>query len=451
MCGRAYDPRFLFTWPEREVRGDGPAAARRRAVDRGPRRPRRRGARRTTRRATPACARWSRSDRGAEPAVLPVRDALRRRRHRPARHPDRARASACRSSKRADPRAPTASASSGCEPMINETARREPGRDRPPGVPHLPRSASRRSPCTPTPTPTRPTCARPTSPSGCRARAGRHLPAHRPARRRRARAGADAVHPGYGFLSENADFARAVLDAGLTWVGPPPESIEAMGSKIEAKRIMREAGVPVLEAPAEPTEADLPLLVKASAGGGGRGMRVVRRLADLAAEVAAAEAEALSAFGDGTVFVEPYVERGRHVEVQVFGTHGVVLGERECSIQRRHQKVLEEAPAPRSRRRDRRRSVRRGGRAAEAIGYGGAGTVEFLVRPGGRAVLVPGDEHPPAGRAPGDRAGVRAGPGRCSSSARDRRCRGVPTGGTRSRCGCTPRNRRPTTSRSPAC
>ncbi len=106
------------------------------------------------------------------------------------------------------------------------------------------------------------------------------------------RSGADAVHPGYGFLSENADFARAVIDAGLTWVGPSPESIDAMGSKIEAKRIMRAAGVPVLEAPAEPTEVDLPLLVKASAGGGGRGMRVVRRLADLAGEVAAAEAEA---------------------------------------------------------------------------------------------------------------------------------------------------------------
>ena len=143
------------------------------------------------------------------------------------------------------------------------------------------------------------------------------------------RSGADAVHPGYGFLSENADFARAVIDAGLTWVGPSPESIDAMGSKIEAKRIMRAAGVPVLEAPAEPTEADLPLLVKASAGGGGRGMRVVRRLADLAGEVAAAEAEALSAFGDGTVFVEPYVERGRHVEVQVFDT--TAIGERDCS------------------------------------------------------------------------------------------------------------------------
>src|SRR5689334_7546720 len=112
------------------------------------------------------------------------------------------------------------------------------------------------------------------------------------------RSGADAIHPGYGFLSENADFARAVEEAGLTWVGPAPESIEAMGSKIRAKEIMRAAGVPVLEAPASPTEADLPLLVKASAGGGGRGTRIVRRLEDLADEIAKAEAEASSAFGD---------------------------------------------------------------------------------------------------------------------------------------------------------
>ena len=133
------------------------------------------------------------------------------------------------------------------------------------------------------------------------------------------RTDADAVHPGYGFLSENAGFARVVEAAGLTWVGPTPASIEAMGSKIEAKRIMAEAGVPVLVAPAEPSEADLPLIVKASAGGGGRGMRIVRSLADLPGEIGAAEAEAASAFGDGTVFVEPYVEHGRHVEVQVVG------------------------------------------------------------------------------------------------------------------------------------
>jgi len=163
------------------------------------------------------------------------------------------------------------------------------------------------------------------------------------------RTGADAVHPGYGFLSENAEFARAVVDAGLVWVGPAPESIEAMGSKIRAKELMRAAGIPVLEAPASPATADLPLIVKASAGGGGRGMRVVRDLDRLDDEIAAARAEADSAFGDGTVFLERYVERGRHVEVQVVGhPDGIlVLGERDCSIQRRHQKVVEESPAPR--------------------------------------------------------------------------------------------------------
>ena len=198
------------------------------------------------------------------------------------------------------------------------------------------------------------------------------------------RTGADSVHPGYGFLSENAAFARAVLGAGLTWLGPSPESIEAMGSKVRAKELMRDAGVPVLEAPQAPTEKDLPLLVKASAGGGGRGMRVVRSLADLDTEIERAAAEAESAFGDATVFVEPYVESSRHVEVQVVGdTFGsvLVLGERDCSIQRRHQKVLEEAPAP-----DIDASVveamhSAARKAAEAIGYVGAGTVEFLYDP----------------------------------------------------------------------
>src|SRR4051812_19791803 len=191
--------------------------------------------------------------------------------------------------------------------------------------------------------------------------------------------GADAIHPGYGFLSENADFARAVIGAGLTWVGPAPESIDAMGSKIGAKELMRAAGVPVLEAPADPTEADLPLLVKASAGGGGRGMRVVRALADLPGEIAAAEAEAASAFGDGTVFVEPYVERGRHVEVQVVGTS--VYGDRDCSLQRRHQKVVEEAPAPGLREEVRAALHDAARAAAEAIDYRSAGTVEFLYDP----------------------------------------------------------------------
>ncbi len=198
------------------------------------------------------------------------------------------------------------------------------------------------------------------------------------------RTGADAIHPGYGFLSENAEFARAVEAAGLTWVGPSPESIEAMGSKVEAKRIMREAGVPVLDVPAEPTDADLPVIVKASAGGGGRGMRVVRDLASLATEIGRARDEAASAFGDGTVFVEPYVERGRHIEVQVVGDrHGdvLVLGERDCSIQRRHQKVVEEAPAP-DLAPEVAAALHDAARvAAAAIGYVGAGTVEFLYDP----------------------------------------------------------------------
>ncbi len=200
------------------------------------------------------------------------------------------------------------------------------------------------------------------------------------------RTGADAIHPGYGFLSENAAFARAVLDAGLTWVGPAPESIEQMGSKVESKKLMEAAGVPVLGnlTPDTATEADLPLLVKASAGGGGRGMRVVRTLADLPGEIDKAAAEAESAFGDGTVFVEPYVERGRHVEVQVVGdTRGtvVVLGERDCSIQRRHQKVVEEAPAPDLAAEVVRSLHEAARKAAEAIGYVGAGTVEFLYDP----------------------------------------------------------------------
>jgi propionyl-CoA carboxylase alpha chain len=196
------------------------------------------------------------------------------------------------------------------------------------------------------------------------------------------RTGADAIHPGYGFLSENADFARAVIDAGLVWVGPAPDSIEKMGSKVEAKKLMEAAGVPVLGnlSADSATEADLPLLVKASAGGGGRGMRIVRSLAELPAEVEKASAEAESAFGDGTVFVEPYVENGRHVEVQVVGHAGgvLVLGERDCSIQRRHQKVVEESPAPRLPDAVRAALHEAAHAAAAAIDYRGAGTVEFL-------------------------------------------------------------------------
>jgi propionyl-CoA carboxylase alpha chain len=201
-------------------------------------------------------------------------------------------------------------------------------------------------------------------------------------------AGADAVHPGYGFLSENAAFARAVLDAGLTWIGPPPAAIEAMGSKVGAKALMAAAGVPVLGEldPAQVTEADLPVLVKASAGGGGRGMRVVTALADLPGAIESARAEAASAFGDPTVFCEPYVQAGRHIEVQVLAdVHGTVwaLGERECSLQRRHQKVVEETPSPFVSPSLRRSLAEAAVTAVRAIGYVGAGTVEFLVRADG--------------------------------------------------------------------
>ncbi len=198
-------------------------------------------------------------------------------------------------------------------------------------------------------------------------------------------AGADAVHPGYGFLSENAEFARDVLAAGLTWIGPPVAAIEQMGSKVAAKKMMDAAGVPVLAEldPAEVTEAHLPVLIKASAGGGGRGMRVVRALAELTPQIEAARREAQSAFGDPTVFCERYLETGRHIEVQVMAdAHGRTwaVGERECSIQRRHQKVVEEAPSPLVERTPgmRERLFEAARLAAEAIGYTGAGTVEFL-------------------------------------------------------------------------
>ncbi|MEU5906268.1 biotin carboxylase N-terminal domain-containing protein [Micromonospora sp. NPDC047467] len=200
------------------------------------------------------------------------------------------------------------------------------------------------------------------------------------------RSGADAVHPGYGFLAENAEFAAAVTDAGLTWVGPPAKVIAAMGDKLAAKSLLAEAGVPMLPSWTD-TEAvtDFPVLVKASAGGGGRGMRIVREAGELAEAVASARREAAAAFGDGTVFIERYVERGRHVEVQIFGdTHGTVnaLGVRECSIQRRHQKIIEEAPGviPAD---VRERLHEAAVAAGRAVDYVGAGTVEFLLAPDG--------------------------------------------------------------------
>jgi propionyl-CoA carboxylase alpha chain len=210
--------------------------------------------------------------------------------------------------------------------------------------------------------------------------------------------GATAVHPGYGFLSEHADFARACDEAGIVFVGPRASVIEAMGSKLEAKRIMADAGVPVLDGvtlddhPPGPPRAALaerigyPLLVKATHGGGGRGMRVVRDPTELGPAIDAAQREAAAAFGDGTVFLERYVESPRHIEVQIFGDEqGTVvhLFERECSIQRRHQKIIEETPAPTLTDATREEICAAAVAAGKAIGYTNAGTVEFVLDPDG--------------------------------------------------------------------
>jgi acetyl/propionyl-CoA carboxylase alpha subunit len=193
--------------------------------------------------------------------------------------------------------------------------------------------------------------------------------------------GADAIHPGYGFLAENPDFAEAVNAAALVWVGPPPEALRSGGDKIEAKRIASEAGVPIVPT-GEPADIGFPLVVKAAAGGGGRGMRVVRDPAELDEALAAARREAKAAFGDDRVFCERYVERPRHVEIQLLADeHGTVLalGERDCSIQRRHQKVLEESPSPAVNDELRGTMSDAAIAFARAIGYVGAGTAEFMV------------------------------------------------------------------------
>ena len=197
-------------------------------------------------------------------------------------------------------------------------------------------------------------------------------------------AGADAIHPGYGFLAENADFAEAVEAAGLIWVGPPAEALRLGGDKLAAKRIADEAGVPVVPT-GEPDELGFPLLIKAAAGGGGRGMRVVREPGELDEALAAAAREAEAGFGDGTVFCERYLERPRHIEIQLLAdSHGTVLalGERDCSVQRRHQKVLEESPSP-ALDPELRASMSAAAVAfARAIGYASAGTAEFMLDEG---------------------------------------------------------------------
>ncbi len=204
--------------------------------------------------------------------------------------------------------------------------------------------------------------------------------------------GAEAIHPGYGFLSENAEFAEAVTKAGLIWIGPPPKAIRAMGLKDAAKALMQKAGVPVTPGYLGEDQADatlakeakrigFPVLIKAVAGGGGKGMRRVDKAADFQAALDAARREAKASFGDDRVLLETYVTRPRHIEVQVFGdTHGEVvhLYERDCSLQRRHQKVIEEAPAPGMDAATRAAVTGAAVKAAKAVGYVGAGTVEFI-------------------------------------------------------------------------
>ncbi|GAA2661983.1 acetyl/propionyl/methylcrotonyl-CoA carboxylase subunit alpha [Streptomyces vastus] len=203
-----------------------------------------------------------------------------------------------------------------------------------------------------------------------------------------ARTGAQAVHPGYGFLAENASFARACADAGLVFIGPPASAIELMGDKIRAKETVRAAGVPVVPGAADPEledaarELGAPVLLKPSAGGGGKGMRLVRDLSVLSEEIAAARREARASFGDDTLLVERWIDRPRHIEIQVLADghgHVVHLGERECSLQRRHQKIIEEAPSVLLDEKTRAAMGAAAVEAARSCGYVGAGTVEFIV------------------------------------------------------------------------
>jgi 3-methylcrotonyl-CoA carboxylase alpha subunit len=205
--------------------------------------------------------------------------------------------------------------------------------------------------------------------------------------------GAQAIHPGYGFLSENADFAQACADAGLVFIGPPPAAIRAMGLKAASKQLMGQAGVPLVpgyhgadQDPAllarEAAQIGFPVLIKASAGGGGKGMRIVHSADAFAQALASCQREAQNSFGDAAVLIEKYVQRPRHIEIQVFAdTHGhcIHLFERDCSVQRRHQKVLEESPAPGLSEAMRQRMGQAAVAAAQAVGYVGAGTVEFIV------------------------------------------------------------------------
>ena len=233
---------------------------------------------------------------------------------------------------------------------------------------------------------------------------------------------ADCIHPGYGFLSENADFAQSCIDAGIVFVGPPPSAMRAMGLKSSAKALMEKAGVPVVPGyhgdmqeakflQRKAYEIGYPVLIKAVAGGGGKGMRRVDRHADFETALESAQREAKAAFGDERVLIEKYVSAPRHIEMQIFAdSHGnaIHLNERDCSLQRRHQKVIEEAPAPGMSPALRSVMGEAAVAAAKAAGYEGAGTIEFIADGAGRAargrLLVHGDEHAAAGRASGDRS-----------------------------------------------
>ncbi|NDJ54966.1 MAG: ATP-grasp domain-containing protein, partial [Chloroflexi bacterium] len=208
------------------------------------------------------------------------------------------------------------------------------------------------------------------------------------------KSGADAIHPGYGFLAENADFAQACIDNGIAFIGPAPSAIATMGDKLTARRTVQQAGVPVVpgtdsetrltddELRAASADIGFPLLIKASAGGGGKGMRIVRSADQFDTALAAARREAEAAFGDGSVYVEKLIEHARHIEIQVLAdTHGhyIHLGERECSIQRRHQKLVEESPSPVMTPELREEMGRIAIQAAQAVDYSNAGTIEFIV------------------------------------------------------------------------
>src|SRR6266571_8974645 len=211
------------------------------------------------------------------------------------------------------------------------------------------------------------------------------------------RAGAEAIHPGYGFLAENAGFARACAEHGIVWIGPPPEAIEAMGSKIEARERMRAAGIPIIPGVTEAVESadevrrlgdelGWPIAIKASAGGGGKGLKVVRAPGEAERALESAQREGEAYFSDASVYVERYLEDPRHVEVQVLADgHGAVihLGERDCTIQRRHQKLVEETPSPAVSPEVRARIGQIAVEAARAVGYRSAGTIEGLLGPGG--------------------------------------------------------------------